>query len=121
MDPTSPQETPTSGVESPAAAAPGLAEAAEAGVHPRPPTQPVPRKVRSNLTLRLSTAGMLIPPILWVIYAGGLVYVATVTQLSRTVEALREQQCWTEPRAWESMQRGWHVVGRAVNRGAVPL
>jgi tRNA (adenine57-N1/adenine58-N1)-methyltransferase len=48
--------------------------------------------------------------------AGGvlMIYVATVTQLSRTVEALREQQCWTEPRAWESMQRGWHVVGLAV-------
>ena len=48
--------------------------------------------------------------------AGGvlMVYVATVTQLSRTVEALREQQCWTEPRAWETLQRGWHVVGLAV-------
>ena len=48
--------------------------------------------------------------------AGGvlIVYVATVTQLSRTVEAMREQQCWTEPRAWETMQRGWHVVGLAV-------
>jgi tRNA (adenine57-N1/adenine58-N1)-methyltransferase len=48
--------------------------------------------------------------------AGGvlMIYVATVTQLSRTIEALREQQCWTEPRAWESMQRGWHVVGLAV-------
>ena len=36
--------------------------------------------------------------------AGGvlMIYVATVTQLSRTVEALREQQCWTEPRAWET-------------------
>ncbi|MBU3750195.1 MAG: tRNA (adenine-N1)-methyltransferase, partial [Mycobacterium sp.] len=29
-----------------------------------------------------------------------VIYVATVTQLSRTVEALREQQCWTEPRSW---------------------
>ena len=48
--------------------------------------------------------------------AGGvlMIYVATVTQLSKTVEALREKQCWTEPRAWESMQRGWHVVGLAV-------
>ena len=48
--------------------------------------------------------------------AGGvlMVYVATVTQLSRTVEAMREQQCWTEPRAWETMQRGWNVVGLAV-------
>lgn len=43
-----------------------------------------------------------------------IVYVATVTQLSRIVEALREQQCWTEPRAWESLVRGWHVVGLAV-------
>ncbi len=48
--------------------------------------------------------------------AGGvlMIYVATVTQLSRTVEALREQQCWTEPRAWETLQRGWNVVGLAV-------
>jgi tRNA (adenine57-N1/adenine58-N1)-methyltransferase len=48
--------------------------------------------------------------------AGGvlLIYVATVTQLSRTVEALRVQQCWTEPRAWETLQRGWNVVGLAV-------
>ena len=48
--------------------------------------------------------------------AGGvlMVYVATVTQLSRTVEALREQQCWTEPRTWETLQRGWNVVGLAV-------
>jgi len=48
--------------------------------------------------------------------AGGvlIVYVATVTQLSRTVEALRDQQCWTEPRAWETLLRGWDVVGLAV-------
>lgn len=43
-----------------------------------------------------------------------MVYVATVTQLSRIVEALREQLRWTEPRAWESLQRGWDVVGLAV-------
>jgi len=51
-----------------------------------------------------------------VLVPGGvlIVYVATVTQLSATVEALREQQCWTEPRSWESLQRGWHVVGLAV-------
>jgi tRNA (adenine57-N1/adenine58-N1)-methyltransferase catalytic subunit len=57
-----------------------------------------------------------LPAIAGALVAGGvlMIYVATVTQLSRTVEALREQQCWTEPRAWESMQRGWHVVGLAV-------
>ena len=43
-----------------------------------------------------------------------IVYVATVTQLSKTVEALREQQCWTEPRSWETLQRGWDVVGLSV-------
>ncbi|MDT5313666.1 MAG: tRNA (adenine57-N1/adenine58-N1)-methyltransferase catalytic subunit [Mycobacterium sp.] len=43
-----------------------------------------------------------------------MVYVATVTQLSRVVEAMREQLCWTEPRAWELLQRGWDVVGLAV-------
>ncbi|SDD37536.1 tRNA (adenine-N1)-methyltransferase [Rhodococcus tukisamuensis] len=43
-----------------------------------------------------------------------MVYVATVTQLSKVVEALREQECWTEPRSWESIVRGWHVVGLAV-------
>jgi tRNA (adenine57-N1/adenine58-N1)-methyltransferase catalytic subunit len=51
-----------------------------------------------------------------VLAAGGvlIVYVATVTQLSKTVEALRDQQCWTEPRSWETLQRGWNVVGLAV-------
>ena len=51
-----------------------------------------------------------------VLVTGGvlMIYLATVTQLSKTVEALREQQCWTEPRAWETLQRGWNVVGLAV-------
>ncbi|MCP2163709.1 tRNA (adenine-N1)-methyltransferase [Goodfellowiella coeruleoviolacea] len=48
--------------------------------------------------------------------AGGVlvVYVATTTQLSRVTEALREQRCWTEPQAWETLVRPWHVVGLAV-------
>ena len=48
--------------------------------------------------------------------AGGLVccYVATTTQLSRTVEALRAQGSFDEPAAWESLLRGWHVDGLAV-------
>jgi tRNA (adenine57-N1/adenine58-N1)-methyltransferase len=41
-------------------------------------------------------------------------YVATVTQLSRLVEALREHGTFTEPAAWESLVRPWHVVGLAV-------
>jgi tRNA (adenine57-N1/adenine58-N1)-methyltransferase len=48
--------------------------------------------------------------------AGGLIccYVATTTQLSRTVEALRAQGSFDEPAAWESLLRGWHVDGLAV-------
>jgi tRNA (adenine57-N1/adenine58-N1)-methyltransferase len=41
-------------------------------------------------------------------------YVATTTQLSRVTEAIREQECWTEPSAWETLVRPWHVVGLAV-------
>lgn len=42
------------------------------------------------------------------------VYVATTTQLSKVVEAIREQGMWTEPRSWEALVREWHVVGLAV-------
>jgi tRNA (adenine57-N1/adenine58-N1)-methyltransferase len=47
---------------------------------------------------------------------GGLVccYVATTTQLSTVVEALRVHGTFTEPQSWESMVRGWHVEGLAV-------
>jgi tRNA (adenine57-N1/adenine58-N1)-methyltransferase len=41
-------------------------------------------------------------------------YVATTTQLSRTVEGLREHGGFAEPQPWESMVRGWHVDGLAV-------
>ncbi len=47
---------------------------------------------------------------------GGLVccYLATTTQLSRTVEALRGHGTFDEPLAWETLLRGWHVDGLAV-------
>jgi tRNA (adenine57-N1/adenine58-N1)-methyltransferase len=41
-------------------------------------------------------------------------YVATTTQLSRLVEALRDAGGFTEPAAWETFARSWHVVGLAV-------
>jgi tRNA (adenine57-N1/adenine58-N1)-methyltransferase catalytic subunit len=51
-----------------------------------------------------------------VLIPGGVIccYVSTVTQLSRTVEAVREQGSFDEPAAWESLARGWHVDGLAV-------
>jgi tRNA (adenine57-N1/adenine58-N1)-methyltransferase len=47
---------------------------------------------------------------------GGLLicYVATVTQLSRTVEAIKDHGGYTPAIAWESMVRSWHVEGLAV-------
>jgi len=50
---------------------------------------------------------------------GGVIccYVSTVTQLSRTVETVREQGSFDEPAAWESLTRGWHVDGLAVRPG----
>jgi tRNA (adenine57-N1/adenine58-N1)-methyltransferase len=47
---------------------------------------------------------------------GGVVcaYVATTPQLSRVVEALRGHGAFSEPAAWESLVRGWHVEGLAV-------
>ncbi len=41
-------------------------------------------------------------------------YVATTTQLSRLAEDLREDGRFTEPQAWESLVRGWHLEGLAV-------
>jgi tRNA (adenine57-N1/adenine58-N1)-methyltransferase catalytic subunit len=51
-----------------------------------------------------------------VLAPGGLAccYVATTTQLSRTVETLRGHGGFDEPAAWESVIRGWHVEGLAV-------
>lgn len=51
-----------------------------------------------------------------VLVPGGVLccYVATTTQLSRTVETIRESKRFTEPVSWESMVRTWHVEGLAV-------
>lgn len=48
--------------------------------------------------------------------AGGVLicYVATATQLSRVAEAIKDDGHYTEPTAWESMVRGWHLEGLAV-------
>ncbi|MDN5859573.1 MAG: tRNA (adenine-N1)-methyltransferase [Pseudonocardia sp.] len=74
-------------------------------------SEPVDRVVLDMLTPweQLSTVAAALVP-------GGVLvgYVATTTQLSRLVEDLREQQCWTEPQAWECLVRPWHVVGLAV-------
>lgn len=47
---------------------------------------------------------------------GGVVaiYVATTTQMSRTVETLRMLDMWAEPRSQETLVRLWHVEGLSV-------
>jgi tRNA (adenine57-N1/adenine58-N1)-methyltransferase catalytic subunit len=54
-----------------------------------------------------------------VLTPGGLVcaYVATTTQLARTVETLRAHGGFTEPAAWETLLRDWHVEGLSVRPG----
>ena len=51
-----------------------------------------------------------------VLRPGGLVivYVATVTQLSRTAETIKAHGGFTDASAWESMVRPWHLEGLAV-------
>lgn len=41
-------------------------------------------------------------------------YVATVTQLSRTVEEIRSYGGFTDPQSWETLVRPWHIEGLAV-------
>jgi tRNA (adenine57-N1/adenine58-N1)-methyltransferase catalytic subunit len=53
------------------------------------------------------------------LHPGGIVcaYVATTTQLSRTVETIRLHGEFTEPHPWETLVRDWHVEGLAVRPG----
>jgi tRNA (adenine57-N1/adenine58-N1)-methyltransferase len=57
-----------------------------------------------------------LPAVAEALNPGGVLvgYVATTTQLSRLVEGLREAGGFTEPAAWETFMRSWHVVGLAV-------
>lgn len=50
-----------------------------------------------------------------VLVPGGvfMTYVATVPQLMKVMEGIRELGCFTEPRAWESLVREWKVEGLA--------
>ena len=42
-----------------------------------------------------------------------ITYVATVPQLMKVMEGIRELKCFTEPKAWESLVREWKVEGLA--------
>jgi len=62
----------------------------EEPIHPRPPTpvsEKAPRRV-SNLALRLLTASLVIPPVLWLIAIDGVPYLVTIIAI--TLMGLRE-------------------------------
>ncbi|HEV7191598.1 MAG TPA: tRNA (adenine-N1)-methyltransferase [Jatrophihabitantaceae bacterium] len=82
---------------------------ADAAAHPA--EQSVDRVV-----LDMLSPWEVLPAMAAALHPGGVLvgYVATTTQLSRLVEALREHGGFTEPYAWENFMRGWHVVGLAV-------
>lgn len=69
-----------------------------------------------RVVLDMLTPWTVLPAVSEALAPGGAVvaYVATVPQLSRFVEAVRESGCFSEPNAMESMVRGWHVDGLAV-------
>ena len=57
-----------------------------------------------------------LPAVSTALVPGGVLvaYVATTTQLSTVVEALRGHGAYAEPYAFETLLRPWHVVGLAV-------
>ncbi|HVE95408.1 MAG TPA: tRNA (adenine-N1)-methyltransferase [Pseudonocardiaceae bacterium] len=73
-------------------------------------------QLMDRAVLDLARPWELLPTVSAALVPGGVltVYVAATTQLSRTTEALREAGCYTEPQAWETLLRPWHVVGLAV-------
>ncbi|MDT4945900.1 MAG: tRNA (adenine57-N1/adenine58-N1)-methyltransferase catalytic subunit [Pseudonocardiales bacterium] len=76
-----------------------------------PDSRPVDRVI-----LDMLSPWEVLPTVAAALQPGGVLigYVATATQLSRLVEAIRLLGGFTEPSAWESFIRGWHVVGLAV-------
>jgi tRNA (adenine57-N1/adenine58-N1)-methyltransferase catalytic subunit len=73
-------------------------------------------EVVDRVVLDMLEPWAVLPTVAAALRPGGVLigYVATTTQLSTYVEALRAQGVWTEPHAWESLLRPWHAVGLAV-------
>ncbi|MDT4899689.1 MAG: tRNA (adenine57-N1/adenine58-N1)-methyltransferase catalytic subunit [Pseudonocardiales bacterium] len=80
-------------------------------VREHPEDEPVDRVI-----LDMLSPWEVLPAVVPALRPGGVLigYVATTTQLSRLVEALRVDGRFTEPSSWETFIRGWHVVGLAV-------
>ncbi len=84
-------------------------------VRPRPPTpegQTGPRRNHSNLTLRLVTAALLIPPVLFAIYRGGAWVLGCV--VAATLLALREFYDLIEEKGAHPIRGFGYVAGAAL-------
>jgi tRNA (adenine57-N1/adenine58-N1)-methyltransferase len=73
-------------------------------------------EVVDRVVLDMLEPWAVLPTVAAALRPGGVLvgYVATTTQLSAYVEALRAQGVWTEPYAWETLLRPWHAEGLAV-------
>ena len=78
--------------------------------------QSPPRRPADRVVLDMLAPWECLDAVAEALAPGGVLvaYVATATQLSRTAEAVRAQGCFTEPQAWETLVRGWHLEGLAV-------
>ena len=76
----------------------------------------VPDGTADRVVLDMLAPWECLGPVADALTPGGVVicYVATVTQLSRVAEALRDSGLFTEPDSSETFVRGWHVEGLAV-------
>ena len=85
-------------------------------LHLRDAAEHPPETTVDRVVLDMLSPWEVLPAVAAALHPGGVLvgYVATTTQLSRLVEALREHGGFTEPYAWENFMRGWHVVGLAV-------
>jgi phosphatidate cytidylyltransferase len=83
-------------------------------LHPKPatPLPPEPEQKRSNLSLRLMTAAILVPTILWVIATGGLVYLAVVVGI--VLLGLREFYSLIESKGADPLVTAGMVAGAAL-------
>ncbi len=75
-----------------------------------------PAETADRVILDMLAPWLVLPTASAALRSGGVLvgYVATTTQLSRLVEAVRTGGGYTEPTSFETMVRGWHVVGLAV-------
>ena len=75
-----------------------------------------PDEIADRVILDMLAPWLVLDVALTALRPGGVLigYVATTTQLSRLVEAIRVTTGFTEPTSWESLVRGWHVLGLAV-------